>query len=554
LVAAGMIFIPPLLNPDSNLERSIAVLPFINESPVDSNKYFINGIMEELLNNLQAIGDFRVLSRTSTEKFKGPEKPTIPEIAKELGVNYIVEGSGQKYGTMLRFRVQLIKAKGKEDHLWGKPFEIDLKQTSDLFELQSKIAKAIASELNAVITPDENLIIGKVPTYDMAAYNLYLKAEEYSRDYSRNYILSDYQTSVNLYNAAIESDPSFAKAFVGLAWIYSTRYYYEKFFTNNFLDSCLYFTDKALGMDDRLADAYYVKAWYYAMIADSKEALDNLDKTLSLNPNHASAYMRKGYILTWVIFDYKTGILNYQKALNLISGKERPALIRSLARAYLDAGFVEKARKLYEDAYDLDNSDLNYLSSLIWLEFSNGNFIEAVNLARKAAAIDSTFSTDLFIYSLVPGNEQEALSYAEKLVKTGNKQGATLLYQAHRIGYAYYKSGLPEDADYYFNLQVKFGEDGIKLKRLLTQRRAFHYDLAATYAFIGQKEKAYQLLEEFVKLKFYQLWWLTLIKNDPLFESIRNEERFQNLIRQMQIKHDAEHERVRKWLEENNML
>ena len=110
------------------LEKSIAVLPFINETPVDSNKYFINGLMEEVLNNLQKIKDFRVLSRTSTEQYRGSNKPPISKIAKQLDVNYIVEGSGQKYGNKFVLRVQLIAVKN-EKHLWGESFQ---KQINEL--------------------------------------------------------------------------------------------------------------------------------------------------------------------------------------------------------------------------------------------------------------------------------------------------------------------------------------------------------------------------------------------------------------------------------------
>jgi adenylate cyclase len=126
----------------SKLEKSIAVLPFINDSGSDSTTYFINGLMEEILNNLQKIKDFRVLSRTSTEQYKGFSIPTVPEIAKKLGVNYIVEGSGQKLGNFYRLRVQLIAAK-KEKHLWAESYQKEIKGTQDIFSTQSDIAQSM---------------------------------------------------------------------------------------------------------------------------------------------------------------------------------------------------------------------------------------------------------------------------------------------------------------------------------------------------------------------------------------------------------------------------
>ena len=108
----------------SNLDKSVAVLPFRNDSPDTTNAYFIDGLMEEVLNNLQRIGDLRVISRTSVEQYRNKSK-SISEIAKELGVNYIVEGSGQKFGNTFRFRVQLIRA-AREDHLWGGSYQNEI--------------------------------------------------------------------------------------------------------------------------------------------------------------------------------------------------------------------------------------------------------------------------------------------------------------------------------------------------------------------------------------------------------------------------------------------
>ena len=120
LFLLGYFLIPTLSKPKEQLEKSIAVLPFRNDSPNDSTTYFLNGVMEEILNNLQKISDFsRVLSRNSVEQFRNNTTKSTPEIAKKLGVNYIVEGSGQKYGNKFVLRVQLIAA-GNEKHLWGK--------------------------------------------------------------------------------------------------------------------------------------------------------------------------------------------------------------------------------------------------------------------------------------------------------------------------------------------------------------------------------------------------------------------------------------------------
>jgi len=154
--------------------------------------------MEKVLNNLQMIKDLRVIPRTSVEQYRNTIK-TIREIAKELGVNYIIEGSGQKYGNRFSLSVKLIGA-AKENHLWGHPYEQEIKDVYDFFNVQSQIAQAIAAELKAVITPEEKQIIEKVSTSNMVALDLYLKADNYLREYKKTLELSSYQTAVNLYN------------------------------------------------------------------------------------------------------------------------------------------------------------------------------------------------------------------------------------------------------------------------------------------------------------------------------------------------------------------
>jgi TolB-like protein len=132
-------------------EKSIAVLPFINDTPGDSNKYFINGIMEEISNNLQKIEDIKIISRTAVEQYRNTTK-SISEIAKELGINYIVEGTLQKYGNTFILGVQLVNAH-KEIRLWTKSYEIDMKEVKELLSVQTQIAQTIASEINSHITP-----------------------------------------------------------------------------------------------------------------------------------------------------------------------------------------------------------------------------------------------------------------------------------------------------------------------------------------------------------------------------------------------------------------
>ena len=555
MIVLGYFFIPKLFKSSKPIEKSIAVLPFINDSPDPENSYFINGIMEEVLNNLQKIKDFRVLSRTSTDQYKGPDKPTLPEIAKKLGVNYIVEGSGQKYGNSYRLRVQLIAA-NNERHLWGESYEKEIQETKDIYGVQSQIAQAIAAELKAIITPDEKKLVEKVPTANLTAYDLYMKANDYRDDYYKTNNSGSYQKSVVFYKAAFETDSAFAKAYTGLANIYYSRYFSETFYKQNFLDSCLVLANIALSYDDHLDEAYYIKGEYYRLTGHNDEALDNYDKAIKYNPNYFNAYQNKGYLLLWISNDFISGLDNLQKALNLVSGDARPVLLGTAGFACIHNGFIEKAKYYFQEIFALTGNKVNDFIYKAHIEFCLENFEEALKLLNKANEIDSAFTVDLLYCSIPSGHNEEAYIAAKKLAERYKKYGIGDYENAGfgRIGYAYWQVGKKDEAEYYFNQQIKNDTAILKLNRMSTLKVAAYYDLAGTYAFLGDKVKAYQYLEEVDKQKFWSLFGVSLAKHDPLFNGLRNEERFQKFLQNIESKYQATHDSLKKELEERGML
>jgi TolB-like protein len=262
------------------IEKSIAVLPFINDSPSDTTTYFINGLMDEILIDLQTIKDLRVISRNSVEHFRGSDKPTTPEIAKKLYVNYIVEGSGQKYGNTVRLRVQLLEA-AKDKHLWGKSYEQEIQETRDIFVIQSQIAQSIAEELKAIITPEEKQLIYKTKTTSLTAYDFYEKGrDEYIKYWINNDNRAALEKAEDLFQEAIKNDPTFAQAYAGLARIYYDKHYWETYYTEKFLDSVPVLCDLALSYDNQVADAYIVRGNYYRTKGISAKAIDEYDKAL----------------------------------------------------------------------------------------------------------------------------------------------------------------------------------------------------------------------------------------------------------------------------------
>ena len=265
----------------TKLEKSVAILPFRNDSKDDENTYFINGLMEEILNNLQKIKDLRVISRTSVEQYRNQTKP-IPEIAKELGVNYIVEGSGQKYGNAFRLRTQLIMAE-HESHLWGESFQQKITNVEDIFNIQIRIAESIADELKAVISPEEKKLIEKIPTADLEVYDKYLKARSYWNDFTRESLFR----AIEYLNSAIEKNPDWAPLYAGLAevwiWIQQSGWEQPSVAGPKIIENL----NKAMELDPDLAEVHYQVAVMAQLVEwDWKKSEKEFLKSLAINPNN----------------------------------------------------------------------------------------------------------------------------------------------------------------------------------------------------------------------------------------------------------------------------
>jgi TolB-like protein/AraC-like DNA-binding protein/Tfp pilus assembly protein PilF len=541
----------------AKLEKSVAVLPFINDSPNDSTTYFINGIMEEVLTNLQKIKDFRVLSRNSVEQFRNNTSRSTPEIAKKLGVNYIVEGAGQKYGNTFRLRVQLIKA-AKEGHLWAESYEKEIKETKDIFNIQSRIAQAIASELKAIIAPEEKQLIEKSATESLTAYDFYLRGKEEQNKYMES--IPSTRISLDraneLFKKALEYDTSFARAYVGMAQVYWSKHYWETYLSGNFLDSVLFLANKALSIDDKSAEAYTTRGRYYDQKDLTEKAVEEYDKALKINPNSWEVYYEKGELYAYD--DFVKAIDNYQKAASLNRGSELPSILTDISFAFQHAGFKDQCDYYATEALMLDGDSSQYYFILANHELCWGNFEKSLASALKANELNSDNIHNLgeniaFNYILL-GKNDESLKYYKQYFEKSIAQGVLSVSYMHRIGYAYWKNGYRKEAEYYFSKQIEYCNNAIKLGRKNRNQLFSYYDLACVYAFRGEKDKAYENLRKLNQIKVAPLWLVTYIKHDPLFNSIKDEPEFQQIVIDVEAKYNKEHERVRKWLEDQGTL
>lgn len=531
-------------------EKSIAVLPFRNLSDSSANQYFIDGLMEEILASLSKIRDLRVVSRATVEPYRGTY--TSSEIAKRLKVDYFVEGSGQKYGNSFRIRVQLIEA-ASDKHIWTESYEQDIKEMKDIFVIQSKIAQSIAEELKAVITPEEKHLIEKTPTTNLTAYDFYRRGrEEYIKYRINGRKREELQKAEELFNQALKYDPTYAVAYTGLAWVYWDKHYYLDYLSKSFMDSVPILCNIALSFDFQLSEAHTLMGTYYSQIGKWDLAADEFDEAIQFNPNDWMAYRGKAE------FYYETDWINcikyYKEALSINRGPEITDLFSKLAYAYASAGFPEKARQYIQDKLKLDGDSAGYYAESSRFEFWLGNYHKSLELSDKGFKIDAT---NLVILTFLADSYgwlmqiEKSLKYWERYIEVLKSQGdAEAMHHMNRIGYIFWKNGYKEEAEKYFNDQIKYCESSIEFGRHYENMLYTYYDLAGVYAFKGERDKAYENLRKFNKKPMMSLWMVSLIKTDPLFNSIRNESEFQKIVKDVEAKYQAEHERVKKWLEE----
>ena len=264
-------------------EKSIAVLPFENRSDEKQNAYFADGVQDEILTNLAKIGDLWVISRTSVMQYKSGAPRNVREIGQQLGVTYLLEGSVQRSGNRVRVTAQLIDARS-DTHQWAERYDRDL---ADVFAIQSEIAKAIADQLKAKLSPQEKARVEEIPTANTEAYAFYLRANQIERN--PDTMLEDYKIAEGLFVQAIELDPNFALAHARLASIYAEIFhYYEP--TENWRTKGRTEAETALRLQPDLAEAHFALGQcIYWMDQDYERALEQFELASRLSPSNGDA-------------------------------------------------------------------------------------------------------------------------------------------------------------------------------------------------------------------------------------------------------------------------
>jgi len=267
---------------------SLAVLPFTNRSGLAENAYFVNGIHDDLLTMLAKINSLSVTSRTSVMRYQG-SKMSIPEISNELGVNYILEGAVQRDGDQVRVNAQLIDA-DRDNHLWAETFDRELSSTN-LFAIQSDIARAITAALNAELSNTEEHLLESIPTQSLAAYDAYLKGKQSLLGNS----IEAYETALAHFEEALSNDASFAGAYAGLCNVQLGLY--GKTGDISHFSTAESACEQALAIDANRTEVHIALGVLFHRYGDYYRAEAELRKALESEPQNVEAMTELGYTL-----------------------------------------------------------------------------------------------------------------------------------------------------------------------------------------------------------------------------------------------------------------
>src|SRR6266496_3307761 len=318
---------------------SIAVLPFVNMSGDPEQEYFSDGITEDIITDLSKVSGLFVVARNTVFTYKG-KTVEVPEVAKRLGVNFILEGSVRKAGSRVRVTGQLIHGKDG-GHVWADRYDRDL---TDIFAIQDEITHAIVEQLKVKLLPQEKKSIGQMPTANVEAYTYYLRGRDFFHRHSKRY----FELARRMFLKAVELDPRYARAYAGIADCDSFLFLWYR--EDIAIDSILDTSAKALALDDKLAEAHGSRGLALSLLRDYEQATAEFEQAIALDPN-----------------SYETHYL--------------------YARASFAQGNLKRAAALFERAAEIKPDDYQSVCLLIQVYRSLGRDQESKEAARKGVKL-----------------------------------------------------------------------------------------------------------------------------------------------------------------------
>ena len=567
-LSIGLFFLGRLTSPkpttadSAALEKSIAVLPFENLSENKENAYFVDGMQDEVITRLAKIGELRVISRSSTQRYK--TRPTnLAEIARELGVSHLVEGTVQRVGDRVRINVQLIRA-ANEGHLWAEIYDRNL---TDIFAVQTELATSIAQSLQATLTGAERKAVAEKPTSNLAAYDAYLRGIDF--DSRPGQTEENQRKAVDAYAEAVRLDPKFAQVWAALSRAKANLYFLRFDVTPACKEAARSAAETATRLNPSspetlLANAYYryhVERDYegarllfekiHREAPSNSEALAALariarrqsrwndsvrlyEQAAQLNPRDVSLFMDRAWTFSMLRQDGATAdMIGRALAIN----PDDPEVLVSKVKLLQSTGDLPAARAVLEripEGTTGGQAEGLRVTQLLW----ERRFAEAIRLLETNITKEKAKSPADVPYSLLSLGDARSLA--------ADTEGAKQAYLAANAGFEILRREQPESP--FSALTLAFTDAGLKNKEaaLREAERAvslmsaaedpvfgpgMEENLAAVEARVGESERAITRLERLLTTP-YGAFPITqaALRLDPTWDPLRSHPRFKALV------------------------
>ncbi len=578
IMAIGIVFLvvdnyvlapPTTTSVEAEEQRSIAVLPFSNDSAAEENaEFFANGIHDELLTQLAKISSLKVISRTSVMEYRDSLK-NMREIGEELGVATILEGGVQRSGNAVRINVQLIDAE-TDEHLWADSYDREL-TAENVFAIQTEMATSIADTLQATLSPQEIERLAEVPTRNLRAYDFYLSGNDY---FNRPDNLTAPSLAARQYQRAVEEDPGFALAWAGLARAHSQVYFFRVDPSESRRTLARESVERAFALAPDLPEAHLAMAFFhYHGLRDYDSALRELAIAEPGLPGDSLVYLARAFIYRRM-GEFAQASVNLDRAIEL-----DPRNLEQLMAQVFNYGILReytRAEEYLDRVLDVaPDASIPHFVRAVYDICNDGNFAAARNWARSPPADLGTSPQWLgWTAAIYERDYETALTYLDALdIDVSNfPTGSALVWQdfyapsASYYGVTYLLAGQTDLARAQFQIARRQVEQALEsnpedsrlllalgellaglgereaatiaaqraMESLPTSRDAVEgraYQLAAivrVFLLAGDFDSALEELDDYLSSPGF--WSIEGLLPDPRFDPIRDDPRFQMLV------------------------
>ncbi len=561
VIGSEVFFYRPFYKGKNNVENTIAIMPFINDSGEEFAP-FTAWMGIEIGNKLGKIENMLVVPQSTTETYRDSKKSNR-DIARELMVDHLLRGRTIKTGDKILLNVELLDTKTGQS-VFTEVYERNLNETEEatlnrIFGICSDVVFQISEVLQTNLTPDEKEQVAKKPTENMTALRAYQEANHHLDLSTFNELSTlvlaqeEIMKAKILYKEAVKNDSTFADAYAMLGHIYTNKLYFhvDIYLADKYLDTGKIYLDKALRFDRKnIKGADYLRQYYIR-----KGLLNEADKLLPLTENRVKNYV---YFMGKLTESYELNDRYHvaEAYLNCMETKppDMPTRDYMTHRAfynYLYTGFPVRARELNEEILKSVSDTLNYLFRKADWEITYGSQDSALSIYYQLLKKNPSRLTHLY-YGVQFYNFKK--DYSKALDTLRKYEEKVLLLRGsippnyYVFGYTYLKNGMKEKAGYHFKGSIKSAEDEIKLNSADTRTYDSHFNLALIYAILNDKQKSLQYLGMIKESRSVSLKFINNLKTNPMFDNVRNEPEFQKITRELEKKYLEEHEKIKKLL------